>query len=177
MKSKARKNDDAGFILVTTLLILVILSLIGIAGTRNSSVELQIAGNDKTIKETFYDAESAALESGGLLNNEDDPDELVATRTSIPWLIAKNNDGTDPVGYDNVATTWQDNSYDGTGVSGIDDGSQTVKLAAVDRGILSGASASSLKITATSLHGYRLFGYATKNNGWKLIELGFKKRF
>jgi len=159
------------------MMFMVILTLMGIFATSTTLIELQIAGNDRTIKDIFYTAESAAVESGSRLNNESDPDELIAARTSKPWLLAKEADGSDPVGYDKVATTWQDNTYEGILVSGIDPGDQTVKLAAVDLGIVAGKDASSLKITSSSVHGYRLFGYATKNNGWKLIEVGYRKRF
>lgn len=53
------KND--GFVLVTALLVMVILTLIGISTTINTSQELQIAGNDKLHKQTFYAAEAGAV--------------------------------------------------------------------------------------------------------------------
>lgn len=53
-----RTNED-GFVLVTSLLILLILLIIGVAATTNTSIELQIAGNEKVHKETFYGAESS----------------------------------------------------------------------------------------------------------------------
>ncbi len=54
---KTRRNEK-GFVLITSLMILVVLTLIGIAATRNTSIELQIAGNDRLVKETFYAAEA-----------------------------------------------------------------------------------------------------------------------
>ena len=51
-------QNEEGFVLITGLMILVILTLLGIAATRNTSIELQIAGNDKLHKETFYAAEA-----------------------------------------------------------------------------------------------------------------------
>lgn len=182
MKPSAHRNDEGGFILITTMLILVVLTFIGIAATRNSTVELQIAANDRTVKELFYDAESAAMEAAGRLNNEDDPDELVAPRSSLPWLIDTENDGTDPVNPDNdpTADKWTGNDKDDSSLlSAIPnpDPDKEIRLAAVDHGILSGGDASSIKITAESVHGYHLFGYVTKDNGSKLIEIGYKKRF
>lgn len=52
------KNED-GFVLVTSLLILLILVIIGVAATTNTTIELQIAGNEKIHKETFYSAEGS----------------------------------------------------------------------------------------------------------------------
>ena len=54
-------NNDQGFVLVTALLILVILTIIGIVATTNTSIELQIAGNDKVHHKTFYEAEGGAM--------------------------------------------------------------------------------------------------------------------
>ena len=63
---KTLRNEN-GFVLVTGLLILVILTLIGLAATRNTSVELQIAGNDRITKETFYVAEADDILSTEIL--------------------------------------------------------------------------------------------------------------
>jgi hypothetical protein len=52
------KNED-GFVLVASLLILLILVIIGIAATNTTTIEVQIAGNEKVHKETFYRAEGS----------------------------------------------------------------------------------------------------------------------
>ena len=54
-------HNEEGFVLITGLLILLVLTLLGITATRNTSIELQIAGNDRLHKETFYSAESGAI--------------------------------------------------------------------------------------------------------------------
>jgi len=51
-----RENEE-GFILVTALLIMLVLTIIGIAANRNTSTELKIAGNDRLYKENFYEAD------------------------------------------------------------------------------------------------------------------------
>jgi hypothetical protein len=50
-------NNEEGYILVVTLLILVLLTVIGLAMNRNTSLELLISGNDKVHKETFIQAD------------------------------------------------------------------------------------------------------------------------
>ena len=50
-------NNEGGFVLISSLLTLVLLMLIGVAATTNTSLELQISGNDKVYRETFYQAD------------------------------------------------------------------------------------------------------------------------
>lgn len=58
MNAKPKHTDnEEGFVLVTALLIMLVLTIIGIAANRNTSTELQIAGNDRTHKQTFYEAD------------------------------------------------------------------------------------------------------------------------
>lgn len=53
-------NED-GFVLVTSMLILLVLTILGIAALRNTDIELQIAANDRRHKEAFYAAEAGAV--------------------------------------------------------------------------------------------------------------------
>ena len=62
------RNED-GFLLVLTMFVLVVLTLIGISATNVSRIELQIAGNDRVHKETFYQADGGT-EVGALLLEE-----------------------------------------------------------------------------------------------------------
>ena len=50
-------NNEGGFVLVGALLILLLLIVIGIAATTSTVMEIQIAGSDRTHKETFYAAD------------------------------------------------------------------------------------------------------------------------
>lgn len=58
MENKIHNNEE-GFVLVLSLLMLVLLTIIGIAATRTTTVELNIAGNGKVGKQTFYQADGA----------------------------------------------------------------------------------------------------------------------
>lgn len=49
-------NED-GMLLITSLLVLVLLTIIGVSMTSDSVIELNIAGNDRLHKETFYEAD------------------------------------------------------------------------------------------------------------------------
>jgi len=55
---KRHINNEGGFVLITSLLMLVILTIIGISATNTTTTEVQIAGNDKFAKKEFYNLES-----------------------------------------------------------------------------------------------------------------------
>jgi PilX N-terminal len=55
---KVLKNEQGSLILITVV-ILMVLTVIGISMTTTTSIELQIAGNDKLIKTAFYEADGA----------------------------------------------------------------------------------------------------------------------
>lgn len=58
-KSQAQLQEQSGFILVTAMLILLVLTIMGIAMNRTTVTEMQIAGNDRLHKQSFYQADGA----------------------------------------------------------------------------------------------------------------------
>jgi len=62
-------HSEEGFVLVTALMMLVVLTLLGLATIMTSTVELKIAGNDRVHKETFYQADGGT-ETGSVLAYE-----------------------------------------------------------------------------------------------------------
>lgn len=60
-------RNDSGFVLVLAMVMLVALSLIGIAAMNTTLLENTIATNDKVHKRTLYQAEAAALLSTEVL--------------------------------------------------------------------------------------------------------------
>ncbi|MBV5305682.1 MAG: pilus assembly PilX N-terminal domain-containing protein [Desulfobulbaceae bacterium] len=59
--------NEQGFVLVTALIIMVLLTIIGIAATNTSVTEIQIAGNDKLQKQTFTQADGGTQMGSNLL--------------------------------------------------------------------------------------------------------------
>ena len=57
MKEKQFMNKEDGSITVLALVLLVLLTLLGIAATTTSSIEVQIAGNDDRHKKALYEAD------------------------------------------------------------------------------------------------------------------------
>lgn len=59
-KEKRAGRNEGGFVMVASLLILLVLTLLGIAVNQNSETEWRIAMNDRLQKETFYRADAAS---------------------------------------------------------------------------------------------------------------------
>ena len=60
--------DEAGSVLLITMMILVLLTLIGISGLNNTNIEIQIAGNDKAHDCAFYNADSGGYTTAKLIS-------------------------------------------------------------------------------------------------------------
>ena len=113
-ESKLRKpteilqNED-GVAIIAVTMILVMLTIIGIATTNVSNTEVTIAGNQSVYQRTFYQAEGATIEAIDLLESMPNPDTSTAT-----WL--ENDLGTIPVANLNDASAW-DAGWSGTGTT------------------------------------------------------------
>ena len=59
MKEKYLPEDEKGSVTVLAVVLLMLLTLLGIAATTTSSIEVQIAGNELRHKLAFYSAEAA----------------------------------------------------------------------------------------------------------------------
>lgn len=70
MKNSLQPLDNQdGFVLVVAMMIMTVLSLLGIAGLETTTAELQISGNDRHEKTTFYGAESGCWRGGQWIRN------------------------------------------------------------------------------------------------------------
>jgi Tfp pilus assembly protein PilX len=61
-------RDEQGSILVVGLIMLAFLTVIGIAATRTTEIEIQVAGNDKFHKIAFYSADSGIYTTPKLIS-------------------------------------------------------------------------------------------------------------
>ena len=59
MKQKSRLDNEKGSVMVLAVVLLVLLTILGIAVLTSSSIDTQIAGNELQHKLAFYAAESA----------------------------------------------------------------------------------------------------------------------
>jgi hypothetical protein len=59
MIDNVKINNENGFVLVASLVILLLLVVIGTSAVTNSTIEIQIAGNERVHELAFYSAEAA----------------------------------------------------------------------------------------------------------------------
>lgn len=86
-------TNDKGSALILALLILVLLTLMGISATTTSTIEVQMAGNEKFYEMAFYAAESG-------------------WQTSLNWLDAQYPVVTQNLGLDKESGDFLEANYD-----------------------------------------------------------------
>lgn len=160
-------KDEGGFVLVTALLIMVLLSILGIAATNTAIMELQISANDRDYKRNFYRAEGAVMEAAQILENENDKEELLPGITTNPWLKS----------VDDPAYPTLDDLMTVGGLASLDDSSNEVYYATFSRGVVKGAKGASLSMSGTTVREYSVYGRSKERAGEVMIEIGYKKRF
>ena len=167
MKTSDHLKYEKGSIMPIALVLLLLLTMIGIAATMTSEVEIRIAGNELTYKENLYFAEGSAMAGVQMLQNETDTDVL--KDLALNWLHSSLPDA-------NIssAINWDPDNNNANQTLG--DGGGYTGYMAVYQGI---APDSSLDIggTTSSLHTYKIYGRSARKNGEAIIEVGYKRRF
>ena len=170
IRSINRLSNEEGSVLVITLLMLAFMSILGVSSTTTSTIEVQIAGNDRAFKQNFYKAEAGAMEAALTLENE--TDTALTNRTPIYLTL-----------FDSDEDMTQSSNWDYDGVGGDDtadtadaniDPDGTTYFAVVDVGIAEG---SSLSLGSTNLHEYAIYGLYKSTDGESLVEVGYRRRF
>lgn len=83
-------GNERGFVLVVTLLMLLILVIIGVAALNTSNIDLNIAGNQRVHKQTFYHADAGTEIAARVIEeNISCPEGFTAT---IDTTLDGNND-------------------------------------------------------------------------------------
>ena len=161
-------KEEKGVVIITALMILVLLTIIGIASTTVSNTETKIATNQAVYQQNFYQAEGATMEAVEVMESLADP------KTADPgWLWAA------------LSTFTEDNLNDSTfwegtmmGADAVPEPSTTLSDATyvvVSGGIVEGES---LDMGSTKIHSYAVYGRcAPPNRGATTVEIGYLKAF
>ncbi len=167
MKNHGLFEWEGGTIMPIALVLLLLLTMIGIAATMTSEVEIRIAGNEVAYKENLYYAEGSAMAGVQVLENETDISKL--KDLSFYWLhssLPNTNLSSD--------TNWNpDNNNANPALVGV---AGYTGYLAVYQGIDPGGSLD-IGGATTTLHRYTIFGRSAQKNGEAIIEVGYKKRF
>jgi Tfp pilus assembly protein PilX len=167
MKHHGRFKGEGGTIMPLALVLLLLLTMIGIAATMTSEVEIRIAGNEVAYKENLYYAEGSAMAGVQMLENE--TDTSVLKDLSIPWLHSSLPDT-------NISSPTNWNPDDNNENPAFDGVKGYTGYLAVYQGIDPGGSLD-IGGASTTLHQYTIYGRSAQKNGEAIIEVGYKKRF
>ena len=162
-------NNGDGSAILVTLLILLAVTVLGVAAINRSVVTLKMTQNEREARETFYLSESAAAEGVQRLSLASgvDKDEKVR-RWHHP---KKSSDGGIPDFRDPDA--WD---VDGKGTDNGRPGAlgRGTYLAAVEWKVATG---SSLIQTAPRLYQNRIYGMCQRHGAVTIVEIGFNLRY
>jgi len=151
---------------MAAVMILVLLTIIGIASVNISNTEVQIAGQQSVYLRNFYNAEGATLELIELLANTSNP-----KTAGLDWLELN----IDTVTADNIL----DRSFWQSGTATVTPQSSATladtRFVAVSEGVVSGTS---LAMSSTKKHAYTIYGRAAPpNRGETIIQIGYLMAF
>jgi hypothetical protein len=164
-QAKSILKDEKGVVLITALMILVLLTIIGIASTTVSNTETKIATSEAVYQQNFYRAEGATMEAVEQMESLPDP------KTADPgWLWASLGTFTEDNLYD--SPFWEGSMSDATPEpSTLSD----TRFVVVSEGIAAG---SSLDMGSSKIHGYIIYGRcAPPKRGATIVEIGYLKAF
>jgi hypothetical protein len=154
-------QNQHGAVLYGVLMVLLLLTIIGVASTKVSNTEVQISTNELIYQQNFYRAEGAAMEAAELLEAEPNPSETPPT-----WLANTPHSITD-----GTIRTWAFGGSPAPRVSVLADTS----LIALSEGIVRG---SSLDLESSKVHSYAIYGHsAPPRKGATTVQIGYLKAF
>ena len=200
------KTNSDGYVLLLCLLIIMVISITGTTAMRNSTTDVIIAGNERSIKDNLYQGEGVANEGGQCIDNEQDLlvlysmgwiQEVDGTNTE-DWTDAQREklialqeaaDANSALGAD---FNWDDLLGDdqaGMGMantcfgadSEMNTANTTLAKSAFGMGQPGGNAESATSIkeqvgTAKKMYAFKLIGYSEQNVGKKTVEIGILKR-
>jgi len=173
-------GNEEGSVLVISVVILALLTVIGIAATSTTSIELQIASNDRIYKDNFYQAEGAAMMLARALeeltpaDNEklDDEKKFKAPSGAYEDVVDMN---TNDVDVEDIANPkyWHGGSDDRScEIPEIAANNSPMGIVRLER-----REGSIGMHESTSLYRFSIFGRRAVNNNGVVIALGYRKRY
>ena len=158
---KRYKSNEKGSVIGAVLLILVLLSLIGVASVSRSNTELNTASNEIVYKQNIYSAESAAIQNTYAIENTDPAD--LTNEDSLNWL----NRPSDLPAQDNIFN--EDNWTDVNSTAAIETGS---RFMTVSEGVVPGGS---LDMSVSQIYEYSIYSRCKRNQGLSIVRLGYRR--
>lgn len=158
---RKKTQQEKGSIIIIALVLLMLVTLMGMAITQITGIEMRIAANERDYKRTFYLAEAAVMESLQRLKNAD-PQDLKTSTTTFEWL------------HDTDTNLENQNTMKNTEISSEASFDPNTRFAVTALGVTGGSSLS--MTTSSRLYSFDAYGYA-EQRGRAHIVGGYKRRF
>ena len=163
------KNETGAVVIVSAILILVLLTIIGIASVNVSNTEVRIASQESVYLQNFYNAEGATLETVEFMESTLNPKPA-----GLDWLEPNIGAVTSADIYNK--SFWQ--AGNGSVTPQVSANLANAQFLAVSEGVMSGSSGTSLAMGSSKVHRYTIYGRAAPpNRGETIIEIGYLKAF
>ena len=167
--------DENGSALILSMLMVMMLTLIGIAATTTSTLEMGIAANERVYKDNFNRSEAAAMIGAQEMENEMDETPLkdLQQQKYSTWMhfnLPDPNNLNNNWGYDEDDQN-PDTPANTDSAEAIDPQSRYLgdyKRVAPD---------ASLDMSEPTIHEFSIYGRSARNRGSVTIEIGYRKRY
>ncbi|KJS28490.1 MAG: hypothetical protein VR64_24205 [Desulfatitalea sp. BRH_c12] len=168
-RSRRGRQNQRGAVLLITIMVLVAVSVLGVAAIQSGIIELKLAGNERQVRETFYLAESAAMEGLQRLAalQATDLNEQFAF-----WHHRKKDEQGDPIDF-RAFRQWDVDGQADDNAMQSPVGPETY-FAAVEWQVATGAS---LVMTGSRLYQNRIYGICLQQQPGDLVEIGYYLRY
>lgn len=158
-------NNEQGFVLIASLMMLMVLMIIGIAATNTTTLELQISGNDKLNKQTFYQADAVVNEAVQSIMSDGEDHKDNAT-----WLLAAGVVTTGASGNE-LTAVYTESTWENSAGSAL---FANTEMMSAYRGLASGGS---LDLAASRPHLFDIYGRSERSGARTIIKVGCRAHF
>ena len=166
-KTTSILNNEEGAVIIAALMILVLLTIIGIASTNVSNTEVKISTHELIYQQNFYRAEGATMEAVVQMESTSPPFSWVTQDEEMTDNLINSGDLYNKDFWDNPSSY----GYGTPGTSALPDTNYFGGYG----GLLPGEP---LEIGSTKRHHYALYGRsAPRNRGQVIVEIGYIKAF
>ena len=167
------QNQD-GAALVITLLVLVAVTILGMASINTSTVEMQVVRNDRVYSMNFYRAEAMLQEGAGLLKREEQsrPYNLVDRYFNFMKGTSSKNFSQVQMGDVNNWDINPDGGYDNCTPFSLDNPANPNGY--ISAAYLGPSTGFSLSLSEPQYHDWSIFAFSNQEDGSVLHEMGFR---
>jgi hypothetical protein len=164
-------NNEEGSVIIAAIMVLVLLTIVGIASTNTSNTEIKIATHELIYQRNFYAAEAATLEALDKMENEPDPQTA-----GFEWLW-QDGDTFDDTETPYKSDLWEKNMPTKPADASISPAyAEYTRYVVVHEGIPAGGG--SLLTGKGAIHDYTIYGRSSSDErGSSTVEIGYKKAF